>query len=59
MSPVAMFLKSEETDRESLQEKWERVSFFMKVKTILTYLLNDVMLLSWSLFSTSEFATLF
>ena len=37
---------------ESFQEKRERASFFMEVKTILSYLLHDVGLLSWCLFSS-------
>ena len=48
MSPIAMFLKSEKTGWESFQEKW--VSLFVEVKNILTCILNDAVLLSWSLF---------
>lgn len=43
MSPVAISLKSEKKkkNRLGLQEKWERACFFMEVKNILTYLLNE------------------
>lgn len=36
---------------ESFQGKWEQASFFTEVKNILPYLLKDVVLLFWSLFS--------